>query len=76
MVVKSPESRYYAKFAEVIPVDLDRMIEEQEENGSWAPNWEWGRFNDIWENEAKVEWKGVLTLNALRTLKNFNRIVK
>lgn len=76
MVVKTPQSRYYAKYSNVIPGDLDRMIEAQEEDGSWSPNWAWGRFDDVWETKAKVDWQGVLTLNALRTLKNFGRIEK
>jgi hypothetical protein len=73
MVVTSPESRYYAQYKEVIPGDLDQLIQSQGEDGSWEPNWAWGRFDDVWKR-AKVEWQGVLTLNALRTLRNFGRL--
>jgi hypothetical protein len=73
LIVKSPGSRYYYKYEEVLPGDLDRLIDGQGEDGSWVPNWAWGRFDDVWET-AKVEWQGILTLNALQTLRDFGRL--
>lgn len=73
MLVDSPDSRYYAKYEDAIPGDLDQLIETQGEDGTWSPNWTWGRFEEEWET-AKVEWQGVMTLNALRTLRKFGRI--
>lgn len=72
-IVDSPESRYYEKYADVIPYDLDRLIESQAEDGSWESNWTWGRYEEDWQ-QAKREWKGCITLRNLRTLKLFNRI--
>ncbi|QJD87226.1 hypothetical protein [Cohnella herbarum] len=73
MLVDSPKSRYYAKYEAVIPGDLDQMIESQGADGTWLPNWTWGRFEDEWET-AKTEWQGIITLNSLRTLRRFGRL--
>jgi hypothetical protein len=74
MVVHSPDSRYYTKYVDVIPGDLDRLIASQEDDGCWGPNWFWGRYEEVWETAAKTEWQGILTLNALRTLRNYGRL--
>lgn len=73
-VVQSPDSRYYAKYREVIPDDLEALAAGQTDDGSWAPNWSWGRFDEVWE-QAKEEWKGIITLQTLRTLKTFGRLL-
>ena len=72
-IVKSPSSSYFAKYADVIPYDLDQLIETQKEDGSWEPNWSWGRYEQEWE-KAREEWKGYITLNNLQILRSFNRI--
>ncbi|MGM1048023.1 MAG: hypothetical protein ACQEXX_18035 [Bacillota bacterium] len=72
-VLNSPSSRYYTKYADVIPAELDELIDQQSEDGSWAPNWTWYQFEEEWLI-AKEEWKGIMTLNSIRTLRNFNRI--
>lgn len=72
-VLQSPNSRYYERFATYIPTDLDTLIEQQGEDGAWAPNWAWGRYEEQWQ-QAKTEWKGVITLNNLRVLRNFERL--
>ncbi|GAB6989082.1 hypothetical protein [Paenibacillus pini] len=71
-VVDSPSSPYYSKYGELIPIELDNLIDQQSEDGSWEPNWSWYQFEEEWLT-AKEEWKGILTLNALRILRNFNR---
>jgi hypothetical protein len=72
-LVNSPDSRFYAKYENVISGDLDALIEAQGDDGAWSPNWAWGRFEQEWET-ARGDWQGVLTLNALRTLRNFGRL--
>ncbi|MFB5673455.1 hypothetical protein ACE3NQ_10325 [Paenibacillus terreus] len=72
-VVDSPASHYYKKYAEVIPAELDLLVHSQAEDGSWEPNWDWHQYEKEW-TDARREWQGVLTLQALRTLRNFNRI--
>jgi hypothetical protein len=73
LIVDSQKSRYYKKYEEVIPRDLDELIANQGEDGTWSPNWTWGRYEETWE-VAKKDWQGIFTLNALRTLRSFGRI--
>ncbi len=72
-VADSPSSHFYNLYSEVLSHDLDFLINTLSEEGSWLPNWNWGRYEKEWEY-AKNEWKGYLTLSNLRVLKNFNRI--
>jgi hypothetical protein len=69
-VASSPDSRYYARFAEVIPANLEFLAQQQRPDGSWEPAWSWGQFEDTWEL-AKQDWKGSLTLDNLRILKAY-----
>ena len=72
-VIHTPESRFYEKYASVIPNELDNMIQAQTEAGSWEPNWSWHQYEAEWLM-AKEEWSGIITLDNLRILRNFNRI--
>lgn len=72
-ILQSPNSRYYDRFAKYLAIDLDQLVQQQGEDGAWAPNWSWGRFDAEWQ-QARQDWKGVLTLNHLRTLRAFERI--
>jgi hypothetical protein len=69
----SPNSPYYKKYKNMLPLELDLLVETQGEDGAWEPNWTWYQYDEVWPL-AKEEWKGILTLNALRTLRNFKRI--
>lgn len=59
--------------SEKLEINLDYLIKEQQEDGRWAPRWNWCRFEEQWK-EAEVEWAGCLTLENLSILKAFNRI--
>jgi hypothetical protein len=49
-------------------------VRAQTTDGSWAPTWSWAdEFPDVWP-VARREWQGVLTLDALRTLRAFGRL--
>lgn len=71
-IATSPESRYYAQFQEAVDKQLDWIIESQNADGTWAPTWVWGQFEDDW-SKALTEWKGILTLDNLRLLRAFGR---
>lgn len=72
--VFSPESPFYETIdKDLIDMNLNYVIGKQNENGSWAPNWGWGQYEEAWET-AKREWQGILTLNMLRQLHAFGRI--
>ncbi|MBO8157149.1 MAG: hypothetical protein H0Z32_11865 [Bacillaceae bacterium] len=73
--IDSPESPYMdAVDSPLIEKTLDYLITKQTEDGSWAPNWSWfGNYEEDWP-EAREEWKGVLTLNNLKVLREFKRM--
>lgn len=66
-----------APLAEILKEDLQRNldfeIQNQSKDGSWSPTWKWdNQWPDVWEI-AEQEWKGILTLAMLRSLRDFNR---
>ena len=58
----------------VIDADLDYQIEKQEADGSWSPNWSWDFVDAGAWAEAEREWRGILTLRTLMTLRAYDRI--
>lgn len=72
--VHAPSDELCSMFtAEELESNLDYLVNEQQKEGYWLPNWSWGRFDEEWEI-AKKEWIGHITLQNLRILKAFNRI--
>lgn len=71
--VQTPEAEAYGIPLEEINKNLDFLIGKLETNGIIKPNWEWNKYLDVWE-QAKIEWAGNLTFDALKTLQSFNRI--
>jgi hypothetical protein len=60
--------------ADALKDNLQFEITRQGADGAWAPNWDWGGlFSQDWP-QAELEWKGVLTLQALLTLRSFGRL--
>ncbi len=51
-----------------IDANCDHLITSQKRDGAWAPPWAWDRHPTAWR-QAKREWKGVLTVRALTTLR-------
>lgn len=73
-VVSTPESPFAALFGPELEANLDLLVEQQRDDGSWAPNWSWDdRFAAAW-TAAQRDWSGVLTLANLRTLRSFGRL--
>ncbi len=56
-----------------IDQNLDYLIDGLEENGKILPTWQWDKYLEAWKI-AKIEWMGILTLEALLSLLKFNRI--
>ncbi|NIK78488.1 hypothetical protein FHS15_003626 [Paenibacillus castaneae] len=69
-VAESPVSLYYNELSDVVIKNLSHLLSKQEADGSWSPPWGWGQFEDVWP-KAELEWKGVLTLEALRRLQAY-----
>ena len=73
-VVQSPVSPYYPALREAVAANLDYLIAEQGADGAWPPTWSWGPlYPETWPR-ARREWQGVLTLDALRRLRVFDRL--
>ena len=69
------DSLLTSRLEEVIGANLDYEIGRQGADGAWAPNWNWGGlFPEHWP-QAELEWKGVLTLQTLLTLRSFGRLL-
>ena len=61
-----------------IPVELlvhniNFIVNKLNDEGVFAPSWSWGAYDTEWEI-AKREWSGILTLDALLVLKQYNAI--
>jgi hypothetical protein len=72
--IKSPESPYYLEMEEAVAANLDYVIEKQQADGGWEPNWSWEEKNAAAWAIAKKEWRGELTLENLEKLDAFHRI--
>lgn len=68
-----PASPFADLFPEALEANLDFLINEQEPNGSWKPNWSWGQYEDVWP-EAARRWSGHLTVHNLLLLRRFGRL--
>jgi hypothetical protein len=52
---------------------LDYLADHQTAEGTWDPVWTWGDlYPKAWE-QAKVEWRGHLTIANLVVLRSFGR---
>ena len=72
-IVTTPESPFASLFPHSIQENLDYVIAQQAENGSWEPNWSWGGlYPQAWE-KARQAWSGVLTIKNLKLLWTYGR---
>lgn len=73
-VVSTPESPFAAIFVPELEANLELLLEQQRDDGSWVPSWSWDdRWPQAWAS-AQRDWSGVLTLANLRTLRSFGRL--
>ena len=73
-LVTSPESPLAARLQDEVEMNLDFEIEQQGEDGAWSPNFSWGeQYPEAWQT-AKKEWQSRITVDILKTLKDFGRI--
>ncbi|HUT82479.1 MAG TPA: hypothetical protein VMZ29_14865 [Candidatus Bathyarchaeia archaeon] len=73
-LVPSPIAPFYDVLKTSVTLNLHYEIDNQQKDGSWAPTWDWGdTWKDVW-SIVKKEWKGIITLATLRSLRDFNLI--
>ncbi|MGP4081258.1 hypothetical protein ACTWQL_15225 [Pseudalkalibacillus sp. R45] len=70
-----PDSPFYKDMKEEVEDNLDYIIEQQQSDGTWHPNWEWGQYEQDW-SKAKDEWTGILTYEKLKLLRDYGRVEK
>ena len=75
-VAPTPTAPYAAFFPEALQANLDYLIDTQGADGAWAPVWSWASINAAAWAEAEREWKGVVTLGALRALDAWGRVAR
>jgi hypothetical protein len=72
-VVTSRESPFYERIAGLVDAHLDALVAGQQADGSWEPHWPMSPFYETCP-EARVEWRGVCTLESLLLLRSFDRL--
>ncbi|MCA0985395.1 hypothetical protein LCL89_15275 [Halobacillus yeomjeoni] len=53
--------------------NLEAVIQNLTNRPYVSPTWEWNQYEESW-NQAKIEWQGILTLESLKWLINYERI--
>ncbi len=73
-IAPSPDAVVADVLGDDLQHDLDYEIEHESPEGTWEPTWTWGEsYPQTWE-QAKLEWRGHLTLETLTKLDAFGRI--
>lgn len=73
-VAPAPRPSVSDLLQDMVPLQLNHLIDQQSKDGSWEPVWTWrGAYPEVWEL-AKREWRGELTLRALTTLRAYGRL--
>jgi hypothetical protein len=68
-IAPAADSRWRVLFSEeVLSAHLDRLQRDQQPDGGWPITWEPP------SEAARLEWRGVVTLDALRTLVSYGRL--
>ncbi|TCC43163.1 hypothetical protein [Kribbella sindirgiensis] len=68
-LAQTPDSFWRPLFTDAqLDAHLDRLIEDQQDDGGWAITWEPPG------PAAHLEYRGIVTVGALRTLKAYNRL--
>ncbi|WP_051251434.1 hypothetical protein [Paenibacillus harenae] len=67
---ETQSSLYYGQLRDSVFPYLSHLLAQQHSDGSWSPSWGWAEFQDVWPR-AERDWKGVITLDALRRLKAY-----
>ena len=73
-LVPAPESPLAAGLKDEVEMNLDFEIGQQGDDGAWSPNFSWDdQYPEAWQT-AKKEWQSKITIDTLKTLKDFGRI--
>jgi hypothetical protein len=70
--IDSPDHPYYQVSRPYLEQNLDGIVDAQQADGSWLPNWHWGDAQ-LWERVQR-RLKGLLIVQFLRALDRFGRL--
>ena len=73
-VASAPSSPFADILQKAIDDNLDFEVEQQGQDGSWAPNWSWGDAYPVAWLHARRAWQGILTVKVTRALSDYGRI--
>ena len=68
--VDGPDSSVYPVLKAEVEAELVYLIDMQDAQGAWYPNWNWGQYDEVWE-ELKPEIAAMVTANNLLSLRKF-----
>jgi hypothetical protein len=72
-VARSPHSIAADLIPGALAEHLDYTIDHQTSEGTWEPSWSWSEmYPEVWP-QAKLEWRGEITLATLTVLRAFGR---
>jgi len=67
--IETDSNNFFGIERKFIDKNLDYLVDRLTVDGKMIPTWQWEKYLDQWEI-SKVEWSGVLTLEALLSLCN------
>jgi hypothetical protein len=73
-VAPAPSSPVADLIADALAAHLEYQIEHQGPKGTWDPVWTWGEAYPAAWQQARQEWRGHLTLEALTSLRAYGRL--
>ncbi len=69
--ISSKNSPFFSRYENVIPQNIDYLVNTIHEDGYWAYNWEWAFASGEASAAAQKEFRGIHTLNNLLLFKEF-----
>jgi hypothetical protein len=78
LILRGGTQRYFTGvlLVDSIQANLDFLLGTQGGDGAWEPTWSWATLDEAAWGKAEQEWKGVLTLEALRNLGEWGRLTE
>ena len=74
--IHGPQSPFFPEVEKAVGANLDYMMSAQKPDGGWGLTWSWEERNAAAWKVAEREWRGVVTLENLKTLQGFRRIAQ
>lgn len=71
--VQKPGHSMFGITEEAFKTNLDYLLALLNTHSAILPNWEWGQDPEAWQ-VAQTHWTGVLTVQTLKILRNFDRL--